>query len=516
MILPSVRSRRQITLSLSLGMFMVIMTFAAGYSTFYATESLLDPRAALPHTFNADVCRTAPGLPHNAPSREELLELRERTRAAFPLSDSHARLYDEFIATSRTRRQMYNKAVRDRLGYTGMENCGTWPEDYARMHWESQEAGKQMGDPGAPKRIVHVALTRNGQNGGLGDRTLGQITSFMVALLLNRPWHAYWDWDSPLPIEAVWHSPYIDWTLPTSPDPILPGDETTKWTHKLRTSGELEQILLKNKFESRHALDEYLEEEVGTYQSNYGSLIQTMYDWDSWESRTLREMGMTSENAWRCVSNFLFQPLPDTKLAIAYYHGLVAHPEIFSVAIQIRTGDGNLLDQPSPFDPDALNLKHWAKGQLQCAADLALAYAKPQHKRVVFFISTDLDPGDPPRARKRSYWNVTTTGYLFLACSRGLTGRVGTGHNTLHDYKKQYAVQGTVLDNFVFESCDWKLLDVGSGFGLIAHYRSYKEDSAYFLHRGWEIPPVQYREQKCGSPEANFTLQQIVAGMKGG
>jgi hypothetical protein len=25
----------------------------------------------------------------------------------------------------------------------------------------------------------------------------------MVALLLNSPWHAYWEWGSPLPIEAV-------------------------------------------------------------------------------------------------------------------------------------------------------------------------------------------------------------------------------------------------------------------------------------------------------------------------
>lgn len=42
------------------------------------------------------------------------------------------------------------------------------------MHLESQGMGKQIGDPGSSKRIVHVALTKNGQNGGLGDRTLGQ------------------------------------------------------------------------------------------------------------------------------------------------------------------------------------------------------------------------------------------------------------------------------------------------------------------------------------------------------
>lgn len=54
----------------------------------------------------------------------------------------------------------------------------------------------------------------------------------------------------------------------------------------------------------------------------------------------------------------------------------------------LRTGDQNLLDQPEDFDPDALRLKSWAQGQLQCAADLAQYYARPEHKHVVFFIST--------------------------------------------------------------------------------------------------------------------------------
>jgi len=29
----------------------------------------------------------------------------------------------------------------------------------------------------------------------------------------------------------------------------------------------------------------------------------------------------------------------------------------------------------------------------------------------------------------------------------------------------------------VFDACDYKLLDVGSGFGLMSHYRSYKADT---------------------------------------
>ncbi|GFZ52383.1 hypothetical protein JCM24511_10156 [Saitozyma sp. JCM 24511] len=496
MIQPAFGSRRPMHLVLSLGLFVVIMAVSFSFSRDYG--SFFDPRVAMQHMYNVDVCRTAPRIPHLAPSRGELLELRERTRAAFPLSDSHAHLYNEFIVKSRSTRQQYHETVKRRLEYTGMEDCGAWPKEYARMHWESQGIGKQMGDPGAPKRIVHVALTRNGQNGGLGDRTLGQ-----------------------------YQSPYIDWTLPNSPDPILQGGEKTKWTHKLRTGSELEDFFVTNKLENHQALAEYLDEEVGTYQTNYGRLIQALYDWDSWESRKLRKMGMTPENAWRCTTNFLFQPLPDTKFAIAHYHGLVAHPEIFSVAIQIRTGDGNLLDQPNPLDPDALDLKRRGRGQLQCAADLAMAYLKPHHKRVVFFISTDMDALAYQIAHNLSYFEIDwvhpivpyptglSTSVKAIHLEKG-NDHVGTAHNTLHDHTKQYAVQGTLLDNYVFEGCDWKLMDAGSGFGLIAHYRSYKEDSAYFMHRGYEIQPLQLGSKKCGSPEANFTLQEIVAGIKGG
>jgi len=138
-------------------------------------EDLFDFDSASIHIYDDDLTRTSSPVDPDAPTRQQLIDLRTVTRSRFPLSASHAALYSSFVQPSRSARAHYGRIVKERLAYTGMHDCGRWPEEYKRMHASVQGSGFQMGDPGAPKRVVHAALTRNGQNGGLGDRMLGQV-----------------------------------------------------------------------------------------------------------------------------------------------------------------------------------------------------------------------------------------------------------------------------------------------------------------------------------------------------
>jgi hypothetical protein len=129
----SFQSRWALTLSLSLGMLMVMVTMAAGYTRYYcaltnirrvgdselkpqAINTLTDPQWSLRYTYDIDVCRNRLGLPYHSPSREDLLEFRERPRATFPLSESHNRLYQEFILSSRSSKRQYDQTVKRRHG----------------------------------------------------------------------------------------------------------------------------------------------------------------------------------------------------------------------------------------------------------------------------------------------------------------------------------------------------------------------------------------------------------------
>jgi hypothetical protein len=71
---------------------------------------------SLRYTYDIDVCRNRLGLPYHSPSREDLLEFRERPRATFPLSESHNRLYQEFILSSRSSKRQYDQTVKRRHG----------------------------------------------------------------------------------------------------------------------------------------------------------------------------------------------------------------------------------------------------------------------------------------------------------------------------------------------------------------------------------------------------------------
>lgn len=95
-------------------------------------------------------------------------------------------------------------------------------------------------------------------------------------------------------------------------------------------------------------------------------------------------MGLTKENAFRCLTNYLFRPTIGSRRFLNAYKNLFHMPSILSIGIQVRTDDHALLNPNS----DKNGLEIWGHF-LTCAGELASFKKEEHHKHIVFFLVTD-------------------------------------------------------------------------------------------------------------------------------
>lgn len=81
-------------------------------------------------------------------------------------------------------------------------------------------------------------------------------------------------------------------------------------------------------------------------------------------------------NAFSCILNYLFRPKPTALAFIADYTSVFSLPSVFSVGIQIRTGDASMKDA----DYDATNTVDIHSSFFKCADQLADTYKLPDQK----------------------------------------------------------------------------------------------------------------------------------------
>lgn len=118
-------------------------------------------------------------------------------------------------------------------------------------------------------------------------------------------------------------------------------------------------------------------------RSNRGYILRT-FQVSKKLTKKLNAMGLTKENTFRCLTNFLFRPTIGARRFLNAYKKLFAMDSVLSIGIQIRTDD-NALANPQ-FD--ANNLEKWGHF-VKCASDLAAFKKQDHHKHVVFFLVTD-------------------------------------------------------------------------------------------------------------------------------
>jgi hypothetical protein len=99
--------------------------------------------------------------------------------------------------------------------------------------------------------------------------------------------------------------------------------------------------------------------------------------------KRLEELGLKPFSAFSCILHYLFRPKPAALDFITQYTSVLSLPTVFSVGIQIRTGDASMKD----VEHDRRNTVDVFQSFFRCAAELAETYSIPDQKVVYFLVS---------------------------------------------------------------------------------------------------------------------------------
>jgi hypothetical protein len=207
-------------------------------------------------------------------------------------------------------------------------------------------------------------------------RLLGMSSTFIFALLTDRAFLA--EWRIPPPLEAIFGSPNIDWSYDSSdPGAVLKDLIPTSLDVVNFSAQHIDRLFLHSNWTIKYP------EPFIKFHTNRGMVLRTF------SSRIyapqLNTMGMRQHTAFGCIIDYLFRPSPPAISFITEYTALFTLPRIFSVGIEIGTGE-------SKNDNSYGNFQKYSLSRYQqffkCANQLAATYAMPWQK-VVYYLVTD-------------------------------------------------------------------------------------------------------------------------------
>ncbi|CAJ0875622.1 11073_t:CDS:2 [Entrophospora sp. SA101] len=240
-------------------------------------------------------------------------------------------------------------------------SCGSWQEKYTKLH-------KEILNENASQRYVTYICDSKINCGGLADRILGMASTFLFALLTDRAFLA--DWQVPLPLDAIFTAPNIDWSYDSlNPSHTIRNLNTTELYIIDYDPQDIDYHFSLTNWTTRYP-DSFIK-----FYTNQG-LIQQTFD-SKYYSSKLKEIGLKPHTAFGCLMDYLFRPVPPALSFIVQYTALFALPSIFSVGIHIRTG--NTYEQTHSLQ----DYSHF----FRCADQLAQTYAPD--KKAIYYLVTD-------------------------------------------------------------------------------------------------------------------------------
>ncbi|CAG8456345.1 3990_t:CDS:2 [Paraglomus brasilianum] len=331
-------------------------------------------------------------------------------------------------------------------------SCGSWQEKYTRLHEDMRE-GKR------PPRFVSYVCDESSDCGGLADRLLGMSSTFIFALLTDRAFLA--EWRTPIPLEAIFESPNIDWGYDSSdPGAVLKDLIPTPLDVVNFSAQHIDRLFLHSNWTIKYP------EPFIKFHTNRGMVLRTF------SSRIyapqLNIMGLRPHTSFGCILDYLFRPSPPAMSFVAEYAALFTLPRIFSVGIQIGTGE--IMNDYSVGNSRKYSL-HRYRNFFKCADELVETYAMPWQK-VVYYLVTDSEtlrneamtmenviisglpigtkaengPADPVHNAVIENWILSKTNYRII--SPGSLGKLAALHSkTLHSTITIYPQTETNLQN---------------------------------------------------------------------
>lgn len=346
---------------------------------------------------------------------------------------------------------------------------------------------------------------------------LGMISTFFYALLTDRAYFAYWDGENPFSLDILFEKPYVDWhydmdtleELFTNPpdDPYLTNEHVDTLNAKW---GTMEQKIFPNG--RTQNFSDLWPASLVEVRSNRAYIIHTFESSDIYPA-ILHDMGLNAENTFGCLTDFLFKPTIGSRRFIDAYKYLFELDSIFSVGIQIRTGDNQIVN---PQD-DELTVESYSYF-LKCANELAAAYRKPQHKRVVYLLITDsaklrdeMMALNDNVAMQQQYLGgkdamVLTTGLPIEHLEPVQVAKYIniTEPHVETEEEKVAGINSAVIENWLLSSTTYRVISQ-QGYGKLAAFHGNVDGTTYSMPRigGKDKAPF------CGNPHAATSFADL-------
>ncbi|CAG8546496.1 17158_t:CDS:2 [Cetraspora pellucida] len=319
-------------------------------------------------------------------------------------------------------------------------SCGKWQEEYSKLH-------ANILDNKEEQRYVTYICDASTNCGGLADRIFGMTSTFLFALLTNRAFLA--DWQVPIPLEAVFSSPNIDWSYDSlSPLPSLISLQSSELNVVDFDAQHLDQYFMLHNWTQKYP------KPFIKFYTNRGMIMRTFSS--KHYSKHLKDIGLRPHTAIGCILDYLFRPVPEALWFITEYTSLFALPSIFSVGIQIRTGDSKMNKNDGLGHSHSLQeYKHFFK----CADQLTQVYSAPSQK-VIYFLVTD-----SVRLRDEAIQKLEHVIVSGLPVS-------GEGHKGEdYNWDKADEINHAIIENWILSKTDYRVISPG-GYGKLSAFHS--------------------------------------------
>ena len=353
------------------------------------------------------------------------------------------------------------------------EHCGTWQAEYTELHRSI------LAQPLSDQKLVVSA----GSYSGFSDRLVGAISVFLYGLLSKRAVQFVNIKEEFPEFNESFTSPNIDWTRPHLPPavrdfmsmkPPYNGSVLHFWTDddfatnnllarmpaELGITPEHENFFLSNNsvFSSQHTIY------IMTIRGTSVRMFQNPY-----HRRELYSMGLTPQNAFRCIFKYLFQPLPEIlELSRAQERIMSRH---LTVGIQIRTGDGAFNESSDAVSDFGLleRYKHF----FDCALEVE---------------NNNKLPNVPVQ------WLLMTDSMLLRQTARRVYGSklcFGTSLRPVHSSKRDMdGFHGFLAEHRLLSLSDFLIITCESGVGRTAAFLSPNLGSSVYMRSTAISPPA--------------------------
>ncbi|KAI5478721.1 putative glycosyltransferase [Pseudohyphozyma bogoriensis] len=378
--------------------------------------------------------------------------------------------------------------------------CSTkdWAHRYAEKH-----QGVVNGT--IKPELVEFVCRRNGECGGVADRLLGTVSSFALSLLTDRAFFVSWEF--PVPFDLVFDSPHIDWSTPyhveesNNVNPFYKDQHLANGPWVANTYNQFipeidktHQDLFENKWWNHPWVE---------YAGNRGMVLRMFRQ--AYSARSLYLLGLNPDSAYSCLTDYLIRPKLDVNNFISQYTSFFQLPSIYTISIQIRTGDASMHKADVELENTVEKYQHY----FRCADQIASTRARRDQKVVYYLLSDSEHLKADALARYPD--KVVVSG-------------LGASHPLEDDGTQKEAfttadgMQDAIAESWIQESADFMIITMRSGFGKIQSFRRGQDGTTISLPRNglWsgndDMHVTDLSTLDCSVPEM-YTTWTHLAGV---